>query len=156
VAIRSCELPVFPLSNPLPPAILCNVDKTMQEQDDPKPPSPTKTDDREARQWSMWIHLSGLCHYVLPIPGAAIVAPLVLWSMKKEDSPYIDEHGKEAINFQISILIYLVVSAVLCLVFIGFVLFPAVLLFQLIACIFAGLKANDGEMMRYPMNIRFL
>ena len=128
----------------------------MQEQDDPNRPSLTEAEAREARQWSMWIHLSGLCHYVVPIPGAAIVAPLILWSMKKEESAYIDEHGKEAINFQISILIYLLVSFVLCFVVIGIVLVPAVAVFQLIACIVAGLKANEGEIMRYPMNIRFL
>ncbi len=128
----------------------------MQEQDDSNRPSLTEGEAKEARQWSMWIHLSGLCHYVVPIPGAAIVAPLILWSMTKEESAYIDEHGKEAINFQISILIYLLVSALLCFVLIGFVLVPAVLAFQLIACVVAGLKANEGEIMRYPLNIRFL
>lgn len=128
----------------------------MQEQNNPDRPSPTKLDDRDARQWSMWIHLSGLCHYLVPIPGAAIVAPLVLWSMKKEESPFVDENGKEAVNFQISILIYFLLAAVLCFVLVGFVLLPAVLLFQLIACILAALKANDGGMVRYPLNIRFM
>lgn len=128
----------------------------MQEYHDPNHPSSSEAADRDARQWSMWIHLSGLCHYLLPIPGAGIVAPLILWSMKKEDSPYIDENGKEAVNFQISILIYLAVAFLLCLVLIGFVLVPAVCLFQLVACVVAALKANDGEIMRYPMNIRFL
>ena len=118
--------------------------------------SVTKTQDREARQWSMWIHISGLCHYVLPIPGVGVIAPLILWSMKKEDSPYIDENGKEAINFQISILIYFLASCLLILVFIGILLVPAVLLFQLIACVYAGIRANDGHTTRYPLTIRFL
>ncbi len=128
----------------------------MQEQDDPNRPSLTEAEAREARQWSMWIHLSGLCHYVLPIPGVGIIAPLILWSMKKEESPYIDEHGKEAINFQISILIYLVMAFVLILLIIGIFLVPAVLLFQLIVCVYAGLRANDGHITRYPLTIRFL
>ena len=130
--------------------------RDMPERNKPNRPSLSEAEAREARQWSMWIHLSGLCHFVVPIPGAAIIAPLILWSMKKEDSPYIDEHGKEAVNFQISILIYFVVSFVLCFVLIGAFLIPAVLLFQLIACIVVGLKANEGEIMRYPLSIRFL
>ena len=130
--------------------------RDMPERNKPNRPSLSEAEAREARQWSMWIHLSGLCHFVVPIPGAAIIAPLILWSMKKEDSPYIDEHGKEAVNFQISILIYFVVSFVLCFVFIGVILMPAVLLFQLIACIVAGLRANEGEIMRYPLSIRFM
>ncbi len=118
--------------------------------------SVTETEAQGARQWSMWIHLSGLCHYVLPIPGVGVIAPLILWSMKKEDSPYIDENGREAINFQISILIYLVMAGVLILLFIGIFLVPAVLLFQLIVCVYAGLRANDGHITRYPLTIRFL
>ena len=103
----------------------------------------------------MFLHLAGLCHYICLIPGAGVILPLVLWHVKKEDSPYIDEHGKEAVNFQISILIYFAVSVALCFAIIGFVLVPAVLLFQLVTCIIAAVRANDGGMMRYPLTIRF-
>ncbi|MHC4514068.1 MAG: DUF4870 domain-containing protein [Planctomycetota bacterium] len=128
----------------------------MHDPDNPNRPSLSEAAAPEARQWSMWIHLSGLCHFLVPIPGASIIVPLILWSMKKDDSPYIDDHGKEAVNFQISILLYFIASVALCLVLIGFFLIPAVAVFQLVACIIAGLKANEGGMIRYPLNIRFI
>ena len=131
-------------------------DEAEHEQSNPNGVSLTEIEVRQERVWSMWIHLSGLCHYLLPIPGVGVIAPLILWSMKKMDSAYIDENGKEAINFQISILLYVLASCLLILVFIGVVLVPAVLLFQLILCVYAGIRANDGHTTRYPLTIRFL
>ena len=62
--------------------------------------------------WAGFCHLAALAGYVVPMVGN-IVGPLVVWLMKKEEYPLVDDQGKESINFQISILIYVAVSAVL-------------------------------------------
>lgn len=108
----------------------------------------------DERLWATFIHLSGLGGYVLPT--ASIIAPLILWLMKRKTSPFIDDHGREAINFQISILLYAIIAGVLITVCVGFVLLPAVLLLQIIASIAMAIRANGGEYVRYPVTIRFL
>ena len=128
----------------------------MQQTNDIDRPALADSESSQARQWSMWIHLSGLCHYFVPIPGAGVILPLILWQVKKDESPYIDEQGKEAVNFQISILLYVVVSFVLCIVLIGIPLLISVLVFQLVASIIGGVRANDGHLIRYPMTIRWI
>ena len=103
----------------------------------------------------MACHLSGLA-ILTSMPCASIVAPLLVWLIKKEEMPFVDDQGKEAVNFQISVLLYLIVSMVLCLVFIGIVLFFAVIIFDIVVVIIAAVKANSGEAYRYPLCIRFI
>ncbi len=110
------------------------------------------TDDE--RLWATFIHLAGLGGFILPT--ASIFAPLILWLMKRKTSPFIDDHGREAVNFQISVFLYAIVSAVLMTVCVGFVLVPLVLLLQIIASIVMAIRANGGEYVRYPVTIRFL
>ena len=112
---------------------------------------------KEARTWAMFCHLSGLAGLlpVIPVIGA-VIAPLILWQVKKQEHAFVDEHGKEALNFQISILIYEVVAALLCFACIGFILLPAVVVFDVVFLIIAALKANNGELYRYPLTIRFV
>lgn len=97
--------------------------------------------------------LGMLCH-LLGLAG--ILGPLVLWLVKKDESDYVDYHGREALNFQISLLVYGVVCAALCLVLIGFLLLPALGIAALVLTILAAVKANDGERYRYPMIFRLL
>ncbi len=110
------------------------------------------TDDD--RLWATFIHLSGLAGFILPT--ASIIAPLILWLMKRKSSPFIDDHGREALNFQISIIIYAIIAGVLITVCIGIALLPLVLLLQIIASIVMAVRANGGEYVRYPVTIRFL
>src|SRR5689334_24643738 len=77
------------------------------------------------RTWCALCHASALLGVFLHFPGH-LLGPLIVWLAKRDDSPEIDAHGKEALNFQISMLIYNVIAAVFCLVLIGFV-FLAVL-----------------------------
>lgn len=111
--------------------------------------------DRDTRMWGMFCHLAGLACFV-GIPCANIVAPLVIWLIKREDSPFIDEQGKESLNFQISMTIYGVVGALLCFLLIGFVVLPVLLIADVILIIIAAIKANNGESYRYPLTIRFV
>ncbi len=107
------------------------------------------------RTWCVACHLSALAGIVIPV-GGHILGPLVVWLAKRAESPEIDAHGKEALNFQISMLIYNLVAGVLCLVLIGFVLLGVLYLLNIIFVIIAALKAGEGEMYRYPLTIRLV
>ena len=111
---------------------------------------------REARMWAMWCHLSALSGFVIPIPFAHIVVPLIIWNLKKGDDPFIDEQGRESLNFQISLLIYGVICGILMLVAIGFLLIFVVVGWGIVNVIIASIKANDGVRYRYPLTIRLL
>jgi uncharacterized Tic20 family protein len=118
---------------------------------------PSKEVNRDARMWAMFCHLSGLALFlpILPIIGN-IIAPLIIWQIKKDDYPFVDEQGKEAFNFQLSILIYLIVSGLLCFACIGFVLVPAIVIGDIIFLLVAAINANEGNHYRYPLTIRFI
>ena len=115
----------------------------------------SKEVNKDARLWAMICHLSALAGLVVPVVGC-IVGPLVIWQIKKEEFPFVDEQGKEAVNFQISMLIYGIVAGLLCFVCVGMVLLPAVALVDLIFLLIAAVKANDGHHYRYPLTIRFI
>jgi len=113
--------------------------------------------DKNARQWAMFCHLAGLAGFVLPVILSGIIAPLIVWQIKKDEHPFIDEQGKEALNFQIFIGICALVSALLIPVFcIGGVLLPAVAIVDLVFLLIAAVKANNGQHYRYPLTIRFI
>lgn len=109
---------------------------------------------KKAREWGMWVHLSNLVHYVAwPV---SIVAPIVLWQIKKDELPGVDAHGKRAVNWAISYSIYLIASGLLCLILIGIPLLIAVVVCGVVFPIMAGIKANNGVEWEYPLCIRFL
>ncbi|MHC4559402.1 MAG: DUF4870 domain-containing protein [Planctomycetota bacterium] len=116
---------------------------------------PSKESNKEARMWGMFCHLAAFAGIIVPAIGC-VVGPLVVWQIKKEEFPFVDHQGKEAVNFQISILIYGIVSGLLCFACVGFVLLPAVYIFNLIFLLIAAVKANDGERYRYPLTFRFI
>ena len=108
----------------------------------------------EEKQWAMFAHLSALSGYVVPFGW--IIGPLIVWMMKKDEMPFVDEQGKESLNFQISILIYSVVGAALICAFIGFFVLGALVIFQIVYVIIAAVQANKGEQYRYPLTIRII
>lgn len=99
--------------------------------------------------------ISHLSAFVMFVGIPSIVGPLVTWAIKKED-PYVDYHGKEAMNFNISFFIYAAVSAVLILVAVGLLLLPVVALVWFVLVIVGAVKASNGEYYRYPLTIRFI
>ena len=116
------------------------------------------------RTWEMLAHLSALAMFVLPAFGN-MIGPLVVWLLKRED-PAVDAHGKEALNFQLSLWLYLVgatvTTLVLTLFIIGIFLWPLLIgafafwhLFDAIMVIIAAVKASNGQFFRYPLTIRF-
>lgn len=107
------------------------------------------------RTWTALCHASALLGVFLHFPGH-VLAPLIVWLLKRDESPEIDAHGKEALNFQISMLIYNVVAAVFCLVLIGFVFLAILWVLNAVFVIIAAIHASEGKFYRYPMTIRFI
>ncbi len=93
---------------------------------------------------------------MIKAPFGNIVAPLIWWMMKKDLSSFVNDQGKEALNFQISLTIYIIIAGILMIVLVGFLLLPVVLIAGLILTIIAAIKANDGIPYRYPFIIRVL
>jgi uncharacterized Tic20 family protein len=117
--------------------------------------------DKVERKWAMFCHLAGLAGLspLLPAIGCA-VAPLVIWQLKAEEFPFVAEQGRRAVNFQLSMLLYVTIGTIICIAsIIGAFLVPVVwCVFGLIDVIFvliAAVKANGGWHYRYPITIRF-
>jgi hypothetical protein len=110
--------------------------------------------DKDERMWGMFCHLSALSGFVIPFGN--VIGPLIIYSLKKDEYPFVADQGKESINFQISILIYLMISALLLLLLVGFLFLMIVPLFAFILTIVAAVRANDGEKYRYPLCIHFI
>jgi uncharacterized Tic20 family protein len=106
----------------------------------------------DSKSWATLTHLSGLILF-FGIPS--LFGPLVLWLVKRSD-PFVDYNGKEALNFNISFLIYAIASAILIILLIGLLLLPAVLITWFVLLITAAVKASNGEYYRYPLTIRFV
>ncbi len=109
---------------------------------------------QEERTMGMVAHLISLVGFVIPFGN--IIGPLVIWLMKKDTMPFVDDQGKEALNFNITIAIAAVVSGILTLVLIGFIMMIVVGIAWLVLTIIAAMKANAGEMYRYPFTLRLI
>jgi len=107
------------------------------------------------RTWPVMCHLSSFAGLVLPAAGNWL-GPLVVWLAGRGDDPEVEAHGREAVNFNLSILLWYALSALLCLVLVGFILLPAVYLLHLVCTFIASMRAGDGRFYRYPLTIRFL
>lgn len=110
--------------------------------------------DKSARMWSMILHLSLLSNFIIPIAG--IIAPIVIWQIKKDEFPIVDAHGKNAVNWIISAVIYGAVCLILTLAVIGIFLFAILGVLAIVFPVIAGIKANNGEVWKYPLSIQFL
>ncbi len=110
-------------------------------------PSPSGV-SKDAKTFAMLAHLLGIF--------TCFVGPLIIWLVKKDEHPFVDEQGKEALNFQITIAIAYVAASLLSFLCIGFLLFPAVGVVDLIFCIMACIAANKGDHYRYPVSIRLI
>jgi uncharacterized Tic20 family protein len=117
-------------------------------------PSGPSAPTPEERQWAMLCHVSAMLMYVTVIGG--LLAPFVIWLLKRDQMPFVADQGKETINFQITVLLGLAASMVLMLVLVGFVLFWALLAFHFVVTIVAAVKVTEGVTYRYPFCWRIL
>ncbi len=129
-------------------------EKTVEEPV-ASPSSQVSEFDKDNRLWAMLCHLSTFAGLIIPIIGN-IVAPLIIWAMKKDEMPLVDDQGKEALNFQISITIYGIIAGFLCFILIGIPIVIALYIFSIVMTIIAAIKANEGEKYRYPLCIRLI
>ena len=84
------------------------------------------------------------------------IVPLVVWLVKKDESEYVSMHAKESLNWQISVIIYVVISMILTLVVIGVFMVIAVSIMSLVFTILATIAASGGKEYKYPMCIRLI
>ncbi len=110
--------------------------------------------DLQTRQWALFLHLSLLAGFIVPLLG--LVAPIVIWQLKKTELPGLDVHGKIVMNWIISLILYAVISALLIVVVIGIPLLIALGIVCIIFPIIGGIKANNGEVWHYPLSMEFL
>jgi len=122
-------------------------------------PSPTASSpsEKEERTWALFAHLSSLSSFI-GIPG--FVGPLIIWLVKKDEMPFASAQAKEALNFQITLFIYIIVCFVLFLTVIGAIIaIPGLIALGIIEVIFtiiATIQAGEGKSYRYPMTIRLI
>jgi uncharacterized Tic20 family protein len=103
---------------------------------------------QDARTFGMLAHLLGLF--------TGFVGPLIIWLIKKDEHPFVDDQGKEALNFQITITIAAMIGGVTTLVCIGYFILVAVFILDLVLCLSGTVAANSGQQYRYPVTIRFI
>lgn len=122
----------------------------------PPPLQPSGMSQSDERLWAMLAHLSSIVASFLG--GFSVLGPLIVWLIYKDKSSYVDYHGKEALNFQILMTVVFVACVfggfITCGV--GFVILPVVWVADVVLVIMAGIKANNGEMYRYPFNWRLV
>ena len=109
------------------------------------PPQPPR-DDNNDNLWILFSHLS-------LVMGAALLVPLIIYLVKKDESPEVAYHAKEALNFHISITIYSLVCAATC---VGIALVPVIGIVALVFSIIAAVKSSDPVRYRYPLTIRLV
>lgn len=112
------------------------------------PPPPASNASSDDKNIATLTHASGILF--------GFIVPLVVWLIKKDQSAYLADQAKEALNFQITVLIGFVISWVLTFILIGLLLIPVLLIGNLVFCILAAVKTAGGESYRYPVSIRLI
>ena len=114
----------------------------------------TGVPEKDERMWGMLCHLTAFSGLIIPFGW--ILGPLIVWLIKKEEMPFVDDQGKESLNFQLTMFIAFVISAILMFVVIGFLFIGILYIYEIIVLIIASIKANEGVLYRYPYTIRFI
>lgn len=143
---------------------------SSEESEQPSPPQPTPMsppvpqgprNDSE-KNWGVFTHLSSLVFYVTMIPLAWFLAPLIVWLIKREEIPFVNDQGKEAMNFNLSLTIYGLAGLAFVIVTAGIgllVAFPfwiALVIGHIVFTIMAAVAASRGELYRYPLTLRLI
>ncbi len=108
----------------------------------------------DERNWAVAAQLASFAGCFVPLCN--IAGPLAIWLMKRDESPFIEIHARESLNFQISLTIYLAIAGLLVYVLIGLLLLPLLIVFGAVVVVLAALAASRGEVYRYPFSIRLV
>ena len=106
------------------------------------------------RNWAMFCHLSALSGFFFPFGG--IIGPLVCWLSRKDESTWVNENGKASMNFQLSMLLYIVLAIPLIFIIIGIPIIMIIGTLKIVCIIIASVKASKGEEFKYPLAIPFI
>ncbi|WP_312238622.1 DUF4870 domain-containing protein [Stenotrophomonas sp.] len=114
------------------------------------PPAPTGTAPADQRTMALVAHILGIF--------TGFIGALIIWLINKDDTtkPFVIDQSKEALNFQITVAIAYIISSILVVVLIGTLMLFAVWVANLVLCIMAAVKANNGEAYRYPFTLRLI
>jgi len=131
-----------------------NMDNPNPPSETPPQPEPTQQTpeataiSQDSKNMGMLCHLLGLF--------TSFVGPLILWLIKKDEDKFVDDQGKEALNFQITVILASIASGILYFVCIGFLIAIAVAISDIVFCILASVAASKGENYRYPVSLRLV
>ncbi len=122
----------------------------------PQPANPPPTSGSPSHIWEVACHLSAFSGYLTGLGW--VLGPLIVWLLKRAESPTVDAHGKESLNFHISIVLYGLALGLLgpftCTI--SWFLLVALAVFQIVCTILAAIKASNGEFYRYPLTLRLV
>ena len=128
-----------------------HINVNVEEEQEPKQRHDITADEQT---WGMLAHLAGLSGFIIPF--GSLIGPFLVWQIKGKDSAYVEEQAKEAFNFQLSLTIYIIVSAILCAILIGIPMLIFFAIAGLVLTIIGAVKANDGILYKYKFNMNLV
>ncbi len=108
----------------------------------------------EEKNWGMYCHLAAFAGLIIPFGN--VLGPLIIWLLKREEYPFVDQEGKESVNFQITVSIAVLVASALSVILIGIPLLIVIVVLFIIFVIKACMETNEGHPYRYPFNLRLI
>ena len=108
----------------------------------------------EERTWSILVHAAAFAGAIVPF--GMILGPLLVWLIKRPESALVDRHGRAALNFQISMLIYFIGAVILVFAVIGILLLIALIVFWFVMVLLATIRVANGREPGYVLSISFL
>ena len=117
-------------------------------------PTDKKLPSKTERTWAMLCHVSIFLGMIIPFGN--ILAPLVIWLIKKDEMSFVKDQGIQVLNFQISMIIYLILSIFLIILLIGIPIVFCLFIINFISTIIGAIQSNDGKFYRYSMSIQFI
>ena len=132
-----------------------NFDEGFSSPDETVPPQSAPPSGPPQMFWGMTENTYCMLMHLSQFAGTGPILPIVMWAVNKDQSPLIDQHGKNILNFIISMFIYVFASAILMLIVIGIIPLIAIAIASIACPIIAAVKANNGEYWPYPLCIRF-
>jgi len=117
-------------------------------------PGIRKEKNKQASTWGMFCHLAALLGLIAPLLN--ILGPFIVWLMKKNEFPFVDEQGKESMNFQMTMTLLTILALLLVFVKIGILLLFAIGIVDVIFVVIASVRTSNGESYHYPFKIRFI
>jgi uncharacterized Tic20 family protein len=125
------------------------------EAETQQPPVLPSTEVKADHTIGMLCHLLSLT-LLLGVPLGNILGPLTVWLIKRDEDPFVDLCGKESLNFQISMTLYMVIAGIFILLFVGLFMVPILMILNIVYTIIAAIKASQGTSYTYPLTIRFI